>query len=73
VVCGVTFTYGGVRINTKTEVLHTTNRPIPGLYACGEMVGGIFYVGYAGGSGMTQGSAFGRIAGQEAARRSLGE
>jgi tricarballylate dehydrogenase len=73
VVCGITFTYGGVRINAKTQVLHTTNRPIPGLYACGEMVGGIFYVGYAGGSGMTQGSAFGRIAGNEAARRSLGE
>ncbi|MEE9533306.1 MAG: FAD-dependent tricarballylate dehydrogenase TcuA [Acidimicrobiia bacterium] len=73
VVCGITFTYGGLRVNTKTQVMHTSDRPIPGLYACGEMVGGLFYVNYPGGSGMTQGSAFGRIAGSEAARRALGE
>jgi tricarballylate dehydrogenase len=60
-------------VNTKTQVMHTSDRPIPGLYACGEIVGGLFYINYPDGPGMTQGSAFGRIAGREAACLSLGE
>ena len=39
---------------------------IPGLYACGEMVGGVFFNGYPGGSGLTAGSVFGRRAGRAA-------
>lgn len=71
VVCGITFTFGGVRINTKAQVIHTSDRPIPGLYACGEMVGGLWYFNYAGGSGLMAGSVFGRIAGREAAKEAV--
>ena len=41
--------------------------PIPGLYAAGEMVGGIFYFNYPGGTGLMSGAVFGRIAGSAAA------
>jgi succinate dehydrogenase/fumarate reductase flavoprotein subunit len=47
------------------------SRAIPGLYACGEMVGGVFFNGYPGGSGLTSGAVFGRIAGGRAARLGL--
>lgn len=40
---------------------------MPGLYACGKLVGGIFYVKYPGVTGLTSGSVFGRIAGRQAA------
>ncbi|NIJ09950.1 succinate dehydrogenase/fumarate reductase flavoprotein subunit [Saccharomonospora amisosensis] len=68
VTCGITFTFGGLRINTNAEVLDTDLYPIPGLYAAGELVGGIFYFNYPGGSGLTNGSVFGRIAGNGAGR-----
>jgi tricarballylate dehydrogenase len=42
-----------------------------GLYACGEMAGGLFYFNYPGGSGLTAGAVFGRIAGTNAAGGSL--
>lgn len=67
VTCGITFTFGGLRITPKAEVVSTSEKPIPGLYACGELVGGLFYFNYPGGSGLTAGSVFGRIAGTEAA------
>jgi tricarballylate dehydrogenase len=67
VTCGVTFTFGGVRISNDGEVVDTRARPIPGLYAAGEMVGGIFYFNYPGASGLTSGSVFGRLAGRSAA------
>jgi hypothetical protein len=41
--------------------------PIPGLFCAGEMVGGIFHGNYPGGSGLTSGAVFGRLAGQSAA------
>ena len=66
ITCGITFTFGGVRINTDAQVIDTEGEPIPGLYACGEMVGGIFYFNYLGGTGLTNGSVFGRIAGRSA-------
>ena len=43
-------------------------RPIPGLYSAGEMVGGLFYFNYPGGTGLMTGAVFGRIAGTSAAR-----
>jgi tricarballylate dehydrogenase len=68
VTCGITFTFGGVRIEPATaKVLDTEDRPIEGLYAAGELVGGLFYHNYAGGSGLMAGSVFGRIAGEHAA------
>jgi tricarballylate dehydrogenase len=69
VTCGITFTYGGLRINGAAEVLDSAVRPIPGLYAAGELVGGLFHTNYPGGSGLTSGAVFGRIAGASAARR----
>jgi tricarballylate dehydrogenase len=68
VTCGITFTFGGLRINGSGQVLDTEERPIPGLYAAGELVGGLFYYNYAGGSGLMAGSVFGRIAGENAGR-----
>lgn len=69
---GVTFTFGGVRISPDAQVLNTEGRPIPGLFAAGEMVGGIFYFNYAAGSGLTSGAVFGRIAGTSAAAAAAG-
>jgi tricarballylate dehydrogenase len=68
VTCGISFTFGGVRINTDGEVLNTDYQPIRGLYAAGELVGGLFYFNYPGGSGLTSGAVFGKIAGTSAAR-----
>ncbi len=67
VTCGITFTFGGLRIDTGARVLSTDGEPIPGLYAAGELVGGIFYFNYPGGTGLTNGAVFGRIAGTSAA------
>ena len=49
--CGITFTFGGLRINTDAQVISTDGEPIPGLYAAGELVGGIFYFNYPGAPG----------------------
>ena len=68
VTCGITFSFGGLRVNTDAQVMSTDGEPIPGLYAAGELVGGIFYFNYAGGTGLTNGSVFGRIAGANAAK-----
>jgi tricarballylate dehydrogenase len=68
VTCGITFTFGGLRITPDAEVVSTDGVAIPGLYACGELVGGIFYFNYPGGSGLTNGAVFGRIAGTTAGR-----
>jgi tricarballylate dehydrogenase len=67
VTCGITFTFGGLRINTDAQVMSTDGAPIAGLYAAGELVGGIFYFNYPGGTGLTNGAVFGRIAGTSAA------
>jgi tricarballylate dehydrogenase len=68
VTCGITFTFGGVKIDTSAQVIDTEGVPIPGLYAAGEMVGGIFYFNYPGGTGLMNGAVFGRIAGASAGR-----
>jgi len=69
VTCGITFTFGGLRINTDAQVISTDGERISGLYAAGELVGGIFYFNYPGGTGLTNGAVFGKIAGASAARR----
>jgi tricarballylate dehydrogenase len=66
VTCGITFTFGGLRIDPAAQVLDVDLAPIPGLYAAGEMVGGLFYENYPGGAGLTAGAVFGRIAGTSA-------
>ncbi len=71
VTCGITFTFGGLRIGADAGVLNVDGLPIRGLYAAGELVGGLFYFNYPGGTGLTSGSVFGRIAGASAAARVL--
>ena len=68
VTCGITFTFGGVRIDGRGQVLDVDLAPIAGLYAAGEMVGGLFWHNYPGGTGLTAGAVFGRIAGASAAQ-----
>ena len=68
VTCGITFTFGGVKINNHAQVMSSDGPAIPGLYAAGELVGGIFWFNYPGGSGLTNGSVFGRIAGENAGK-----
>lgn len=68
VTCGITFSFGGLKINTDAQVISSDGAPIPGLYAAGELVGGIFWFNYPGGTGLTNGSVFGKIAGANAAK-----
>jgi len=65
--CGITFTFGGIRIDTDASVLDRSGAPIPGLYAAGEIIGGLFYGNYPGGTGLASGTVFGRRAGRTAA------
>jgi tricarballylate dehydrogenase len=67
VTCGITFTFGGLRIDTAARVLDTADTPIAGLFAAGELVGGLFYNNYPGGTGLMSGSVFGKTAGESAA------
>ena len=64
---GVTFTYLSLKVNERAAV-HFGGRPSPNLFAAGEvMSGNVLGKGYTGGVGMSIGTAFGRIAGAEAA------
>ncbi|MDR7468748.1 MAG: FAD-dependent tricarballylate dehydrogenase TcuA, partial [Armatimonadota bacterium] len=68
VTCGITFTYGGLRVDEQARVLDTENKLILGLYATGEITGGFFYFNYPAGAGLMRGAVFGRMAGEESAR-----
>ena len=70
---GMTFTFGGIEINPKAEVISTQDRPIPGLYAAGVCTGGIWYNNYAGSSAQTQAAVYGKLAGEQAAAFVAGE
>ena len=67
VTTGITFTFGGLKITGNAEVEDTSGHPIPGLYAAGEIVGGLFFHNYASGTGLMSGAVFGRLAGRNAA------
>jgi tricarballylate dehydrogenase len=65
---GITFTYLGVRVDARARVVDTAGEPFANLTAAGEiMAGNILRRGYLAGFGMTIGTVFGRIAGEEAA------
>ena len=68
VTCGITFSFSGVKANTKAEVLSEQGEAIEGLFAAGEMIGEIFYENYPGGSGLMSGAVYGKIAGENAAK-----
>ncbi|MHA6800215.1 FAD-dependent tricarballylate dehydrogenase TcuA [Bounagaea algeriensis] len=63
VTCGITFTFGGLRADTRGRVLNELGGHLPGLFVCGEMLGGLFSGNYPGGTGLTSGAVFGRRAG----------
>ncbi|KAF7585929.1 hypothetical protein BBP40_009848 [Aspergillus hancockii] len=71
---GITFTFGGLAVDPETAAIvsSTTDREVPGLYCVGEMLGGLFFDNYPGGSGLTSGAVFGRRAGRAAAKASAG-
>ncbi len=66
--CGITFTFGGLHVDANARVLAQDGNTVGGLFAAGELVGGLFYFNYPGGSGLTSGAVFGRLAGAQAAR-----
>lgn len=66
VTCGITFTFGGLKVTDHAEVEDRHGGVIPGLFASGEIVGGLFYHNYPGGTGLTSGAVFGKLAGQSA-------
>ena len=66
VVCGLTMTYGGIKTNERAQAIDTSEQPIKGLYAVGEVTGGFFYHNYPSGTGLVRGAVMGRIAGAEA-------
>lgn len=66
IICGNCFTFGGLKINSRSEVLDGDGRPIPGLYAVGEVIG-LYHGTYTGATSVLRGGVFGRIAGQNAA------
>jgi tricarballylate dehydrogenase len=68
VACGITFTFGGLHVDADARVLDPDGRPLDGLFAAGELVGGLFSGNYPGGSGLTAGAVYGRRAGEAAAR-----
>ena len=64
---GITYTYGGLRVDESARVLGEDDAPIPGLFAAGEIVGGIFYHNSLRAAGLMHGAVFGRLAGRTAA------
>ena len=66
VTCGVTFTFGGLKVDKDARVIDSDGKPIKGLFAAGELVGGLYYFNYPGSTGLMAGAVFGRLAGSGA-------
>jgi tricarballylate dehydrogenase len=66
---GITFTFGGLKCDTRARVIDTRGEVMAGLYAAGEPMGEIFYYNYPGASSVIRGAVYGRIAGRGAAAR----
>jgi tricarballylate dehydrogenase len=62
---GITFTFGGVAIDQRAQVINTLDQPIKGLFASGDIVG-LFFHNYPSFTGQTRNAVFGRLAGQAA-------
>ena len=67
VTCGITFTYGGLKVDDAARVRDIADRVMPGLFAAGELTGGFFFHNYPAGAGLMRGAVFGRLAGAGAA------
>ena len=70
---GITFTFGGLKVNANAQVIDTSDRVIPGLYTAGEPIGELYYTNYPGATSVLRGAVFGRIAGYHAAGAALGK
>jgi flavocytochrome c len=62
------FTMGGIEINDKAQVLNSTEKPFEGLFACGELAGGVHGANRLGGSSLLGCVVYGRVAGESAAK-----
>ena len=67
ITCGITFSFGGVGINTDCQVINNSNVPIDGLYASGDIVG-LFFHNYPSCTGQTRNAVFSYKAGKNAAK-----
>lgn len=67
IISSIVFTFGGLKVNSRAQVVNTQGDPIPGLYAAGETMG-LYYGAYTGATSVLKGAVFGRIAGTDAAR-----
>ncbi|TYB44188.1 FAD-dependent oxidoreductase [Actinomadura chibensis] len=65
------FSFGGLKTTAEAEVVDRDGRPMPGLYAAGELTG-LYYSNYTGSTSVLRGATFGRVAGANAAARALG-
>jgi tricarballylate dehydrogenase len=62
---GITFTFGGVAVDCRAQVINTLDQPIKGLFASGDIVG-LFFHNYPSFTGQTRNAVFGRLAGRSA-------
>jgi len=65
---GITFTFGGLEINRRAQVVNTRGQPIRGFYASGDIIG-LFFHNYPSCTGQTRNVVFSRLAGRFAARQ----
>ena len=68
IISAIVFTFGGIKVNSRAQVLNIQGDVIPGLYAAGETMG-TYYKSYVGATSVLKGMTFGRIAGRDAASR----
>ncbi len=68
ITAGVTFTFGGIKVDTQARVISTTDEPIRGLYASGDVIG-LFFHNYPSCTGQTRNVVFSYLAGRNAARQ----
>jgi tricarballylate dehydrogenase len=66
ITAGVTFTFGGLQVDTQARVINTTDEPIEGLYASGDVIG-LFFHNYPSCTGQTRNAVFSYLAGRNAA------
>lgn len=72
VIPAIVFTFGGIKIDTQARAIDNDGRPVPGLYAAGELVG-MYHRNYTGATSVLRGAVFGRAAGIAAARRAAAQ
>jgi tricarballylate dehydrogenase len=71
IISSIVFTFGGIKANTRAQVINQQGDPIPGLYVAGEAMG-LYYGSYTGATSVLKGAVFGKIAGYDAADRVVG-